>query len=76
MGSKVPAINPLWAPDAICTTCGETMKKSTDKTASGRVSKVTYTCVNEKTGCCYTTESDVKLNGMSKPYTPPVEKTA
>jgi hypothetical protein len=74
MPSKVPSINPLWAPDAICTTCGEVMRKSTDKSPTGRVSKVVYTCENEKTGCSYTCESDVKLQGQSKPYTKVVAK--
>lgn len=63
----LPALSPLIAHDAICSTCGEKMARKVEKDSQGRALRITYTCSNEKSGCRYFVESDQRLSGMQHP---------
>ena len=70
--AKLPTLNPVMAPDAFCSTCGNLMRIETEKGPNGRVEAILHVCENAETGCSYQVRSDARLNGMATPR--PVKK--
>lgn len=71
---RLPALNPIIAPDAYCTTCGLKMLLTLDRGPGKSVQGVWHECKNETSGCDYRVFSDVRLNGMATPRTAAAKK--
>ena len=63
--AKLPALNPLIAAPAVCTTCGSYMLVDLERGPMNMVEKIIYRCANSESGCHYQVESDQRLNGMT-----------
>jgi hypothetical protein len=61
----LPELNPIMAPDAYCSMCGEKMTVTQEKGPNGKLHQIVYTCSNEKTGCSYQIHHDQRLTGMA-----------
>ena len=61
----LPELNPISAPEAYCTMCGEKMKMTLERGPRNRVEKIVYSCVNPETGCNYKIDHDQRLTGMA-----------
>ena len=63
---RLPDLAPLYFGDMLCSQCGTVMKKTFEQGRVGKVASVTYTCINEKTGCCYEIVSDQRSSAMQR----------
>jgi hypothetical protein len=66
----LPALNPIEAPDLVCTECGATMRRTVQKHKStGRLEKILYFCDTEK--CKYGVSVTLEhKNAQNTPYVP------
>jgi hypothetical protein len=64
----LPALNPIEAPDLVCTECGEKMRRVIQKHKStGRLEKILYYCDTDK--CKYGMSVTLEhKNAQSAPY--------
>ena len=63
---QIPNLNPITAPNAYCTTCGNLMMTEIDTFGlNKKVLGVWYVCKNPKTGCNYRVYHDSRLCGQA-----------
>ncbi len=63
---QIPSLNPITAPGAYCTTCGNLMQTEIDTFGKNRkIQGIWYICKNKDSGCNYRVYHDSRLQGQA-----------